>query len=1094
MIEEIKFYCSECDSKLSADSEHFGTEINCPVCHLHIQIPNPLPPPSVQKEIKPGMQAAYGEFVRLRPSSNPTVKEKSKIPSSLVLETNFSKTKKKKKNQSKLKRSRISKQEVHSSKKKFSYFPLIFVGFIGLVLYLGWCFYQKTQSSSPRNTNSHSIAKTKQKNPVSQEQDTSAIAEKKNETAYPPKYNYIFIEGENADKLIPSCEIDIDKNCSNGKYMIIREGVGSGWTKPPSGSGTAEYNFEVPTSGKYYLWARVKWESGCSNAFFIHIDDDKILPANRKGFTQEGAPKTLGKDTTLHQWHWYSRHVFLLEEGKHKLTIKNQDDGSSVDLFLFTDNPDFVPYGFGKNNSYFNTNNWEFKNKDWKLSEQNQKRKFIKQTRNPSILLTKNSTSLRQSYLGLYGAFKISGSNDFRLVFGYKNENNYLYVEKKDATYRILKVKNGQGQLLKSSMKKPSGKIKNVELFLNDQELKLLVNYQPVFTYSNIKKENLQLFKGEWGIDLNINAIIEDIKISSIEKPRLGCFHYAVFNQHPFTPIKGNWHVKGESFEPDGGALDTVMTTGAHFWKNYQISGMYKIPKDGWGGIGFYYHDLNNFYALKMNASSQKLIINKNGMEKILATSNTRMDPLKYKRVTVNIINGHIQVFYDRNKIFDIKDQTFYSGKCMLLTENILLGYAVDDLEIAKIEKPFSGQKNEPLTVLKQVGGARIINSVLDASGATGGAQPGDYSGERIENALKTATIELTGNKYLRDRARVLDFQWLTFSHNESFIQVSGNEGENGYISTKTIDKTQEHILWGYTNLYGNNWSVSFQAKGPADKLGFLLYDLSRDNNSEKNANSPKYYRFVCNRSKSNTIKDDYHKYEINFKNNIFTLFIDGKTISRQENKNKNAVWRPAIFYINANIHLDNLFAYVQPDYFYDFEYNQPCRLFLSDWQLKEGKSKYSGGYYSNLTLTNEKKNGSISTHREFHGNLIFVADIGIKNKGKFRFSLDPIDEGEKLLDIGIWESGIKIKDGAGKIIIKKIKGFSSEPRLYYKISINIVNSRLQIFLDDKYGNQRLVLSETIKTFGNKPYKIKLWGVPELKLHKIYIWGNEKTQ
>ncbi|MEA2012060.1 MAG: hypothetical protein U9O87_03100 [Verrucomicrobiota bacterium] len=120
------------------------------------------------------------------------------------------------------------------------------------------------------------------------------------------KYHYLWIEAESADKILPSFEIDEDSACSGGKFLHHREDTGSGWTNPPSGVGSAEYKLDIKKAEKYYLWARVRWESGCSNAFFVKVDGGETSLQNRAESKQKGAQNTLGKDGTLHTWHWYS--------------------------------------------------------------------------------------------------------------------------------------------------------------------------------------------------------------------------------------------------------------------------------------------------------------------------------------------------------------------------------------------------------------------------------------------------------------------------------------------------------------------------------------------------------------------------------------------------------------------------------------------------------------------------------------------------------------------------------------------------------------------------------------------------------------------
>ena len=81
------------------------------------------------------------------------------------------------------------------------------------------------------------------------------------------------------------------------------------------------------------LPARVWWEGECSNSFTMSLDD--------------GLPFVFGEDATYNSWHWVKAPSRLkqltLSKGKHKLTIKNREDGVRLDQVLFVMDKNHVP-------------------------------------------------------------------------------------------------------------------------------------------------------------------------------------------------------------------------------------------------------------------------------------------------------------------------------------------------------------------------------------------------------------------------------------------------------------------------------------------------------------------------------------------------------------------------------------------------------------------------------------------------------------------------------------------------------------------------------------------------------------------------------
>ena len=119
---------------------------------------------------------------------------------------------------------------------------------------------------------------------------------------------------------------------SGGKYLEIPDGAGH---PPDMTRGDAVLPFEVDAAGDYVLWCRVYWLSECNSSFTMMLDDT--------------LPFTFGKDATYNTWHWVKAPPRLkqltLAKGKHRLTIRNRQDGVKLDQVLFVLDKRYVPVG-----------------------------------------------------------------------------------------------------------------------------------------------------------------------------------------------------------------------------------------------------------------------------------------------------------------------------------------------------------------------------------------------------------------------------------------------------------------------------------------------------------------------------------------------------------------------------------------------------------------------------------------------------------------------------------------------------------------------------------------------------------------------------
>lgn len=123
--------------------------------------------------------------------------------------------------------------------------------------------------------------------------------------------------------------VKVVKGASGDKYLQIAIGKG----KAPKVAGQASFAFDLEKEGTYTLWCRVSWDGECSNSFTMTLDD--------------GLPFIFGEDATYNTWHWVKAPPRLkqltLSKGKHKLTVKNREDGVRLDQVLLVLDKGYVP-------------------------------------------------------------------------------------------------------------------------------------------------------------------------------------------------------------------------------------------------------------------------------------------------------------------------------------------------------------------------------------------------------------------------------------------------------------------------------------------------------------------------------------------------------------------------------------------------------------------------------------------------------------------------------------------------------------------------------------------------------------------------------
>ena len=98
---------------------------------------------------------------------------------------------------------------------------------------------------------------------------------------------------------------------------------------------SVQYKINVPADGSYYLWARVRWSTGCGNSVNMSIDGVKGSYVITSG--------------TYDALHWLALLdgknplKLTLKKGAVTLTLTSKENGLMLDQFLLTDTARYRP-------------------------------------------------------------------------------------------------------------------------------------------------------------------------------------------------------------------------------------------------------------------------------------------------------------------------------------------------------------------------------------------------------------------------------------------------------------------------------------------------------------------------------------------------------------------------------------------------------------------------------------------------------------------------------------------------------------------------------------------------------------------------------
>ena len=140
----------------------------------------------------------------------------------------------------------------------------------------------------------------------------------------------IYKEAESG-QIISTFTVVNDVSASNGKYIDTPTGT------PGTSSPTTEVSvpIDIPTTGTYYLWARIYGLSAFEDAIYVGFDGsfDRIF------------------SSSFGIWGWIKveatpgNFAFNLNAGNHAITIGHGEPRARIDVLALTNDPNFVPSG-----------------------------------------------------------------------------------------------------------------------------------------------------------------------------------------------------------------------------------------------------------------------------------------------------------------------------------------------------------------------------------------------------------------------------------------------------------------------------------------------------------------------------------------------------------------------------------------------------------------------------------------------------------------------------------------------------------------------------------------------------------------------------
>ena len=131
-----------------------------------------------------------------------------------------------------------------------------------------------------------------------------------------------------------------------GSPMAVFTGPSEAWVDTSSYSqlGWTRSSLEIPVSGDYHIWCRVKAPSASNDSFFVMMDEQP-----EEVFHVYGTPVP-PEGTRTSGWTWRRIHVtdggprsHALDQGTHTLRFRVREPGTLLDRVVLSSDPAFVP-------------------------------------------------------------------------------------------------------------------------------------------------------------------------------------------------------------------------------------------------------------------------------------------------------------------------------------------------------------------------------------------------------------------------------------------------------------------------------------------------------------------------------------------------------------------------------------------------------------------------------------------------------------------------------------------------------------------------------------------------------------------------------
>ncbi len=491
----------------------------------------------------------------------------------------------------------------------------------------------------------------------------------------------IWIEAENAILVYPFEGRAGGGEISGTGFVSIDEGRGGGVVTGTKGE--ARFGLDLDHRGDYRIWARVRWEDGCGNSFFVTVDEDNKM-------------YILGEDGTYKEWHWVKLGVTVpLETGSHEIVFGNAEDGVHLDKVLVTNDLNYCPTGTGRTGA-FNSDFADGRASGWNPITPSRWSVVNDPLSDRNALMLERSDLGSEEYSFVSEAIKSdrfvvattvrvrtaeTGARQYRVLFHYLDNANHYYVDLTETDIRLVRTKDGHDTVL--------ALFDRYEVLRDDDYHDLVIERNRDSIRVNYDgKDVLTAYEATFhGGDVGIGSFYGGMYVAALQCAPLQDIHfasnfYALVNQLRFEnewhPVSGQWW-RSLLFEPAfvygvHSQTEARSITGEIFWQHYTLRAAVKSPSSAGVGLFAYYQDVGNHYLLRVAPrGSQKEYAEKlqllrvaGGKREILGEAPVTFAADQWYDLALSVHDGKIVALVDNDKILTATDSVFERGKAGL--------------------------------------------------------------------------------------------------------------------------------------------------------------------------------------------------------------------------------------------------------------------------------------------------------------------------------------------------------------------------------------------------------------------------------------------